>query len=163
MIQIVQGDILQVDADAAVLSAHPTLIAGGGLSHIFHEAAGPELELAAKELGPIKPGEAVSTPGFQMRHKHVIHAVAPRFKFGVESEVELLRKTYRATISEAMRLGVRSIVVPSIGTGIYRWPLEVAVKVALEELGKCSLEQVIICAFEDEVLEAYLNAEDSTS
>ena len=54
------------------------------------------------------------------------------------------RQTYRATINEAMRLSVRSIVVPFIGAGVYRWPLEVAEKVALEELRKCSFEQVII-------------------
>ena len=86
MIEIVQGDMLAVESDVAVLSAHPTLIAGSGLSGHFHREAGPELEAAAKGLGPLEPGYSVVTKGHRLNTPLVVHAVAPRYLVGSQQE-----------------------------------------------------------------------------
>ena len=128
-----------------VLSAHPTLMAGGGISGVIHSAAGPELEAASRLLGPIEAGSAVITDGFQLDAKHVIHAVAPRFMEGDALEMELLRATYRATLAlnEAGR-ETQTIVFPAIGAGIYRWPIDIAASIAVEELSQSRYARTIV-------------------
>ena len=77
-IDIQVRDILQSGADIIVFSAHPSLLAGSGVSGIVHKAAGPELEAFAKSLGTIAPGQSVITPAFNLPAKHIIHTVCPR-------------------------------------------------------------------------------------
>ena len=139
------SDILEVETDVMVLSAHPTLMAGGGISGVIHSAAGPELEAASRLLGPIEAGSAVITDGFQLDAKHVIHAVAPRFMKGDALEMEMLRATYRAALAlnEAGR-EMQTIVFPAIGAGIYRWPLDIAASIAVEELSQSRYARTIV-------------------
>ena len=85
---MVFASILEVKADVIVLSVHPTLLAGGGISGITHKAAGLELGCASKPLGPLQPGFAVLTEGFHLETKNVIHAVAPRYLHGDAREQE---------------------------------------------------------------------------
>jgi O-acetyl-ADP-ribose deacetylase (regulator of RNase III) len=79
-------DILQSGADIIVFSAHPSLLACSGVSGIVHKAAGTELELFAKSLGPIAPGESVITPAFNLPAKYIIHTVFPRYIYGTSEE-----------------------------------------------------------------------------
>ena len=83
-------DILQSGADIIVFSAHPSLLAGSGVSGIVHKAAGPDLELYAKSLGPIAPGESVITPALNLPSKYIIHTVCPRYIYGTSEEEYLL-------------------------------------------------------------------------
>lgn len=149
-IDITQGDILSIHCDAAVLSAHPTLLAGSGLSGHFHRAAGPELEEVSRPLGPLEPGSSVVTEGFRLVAPFVVHAVAPRYLVGSETEILTLRKTYLSVFSHVELSECKTVVFPAIGVGIYRWPLALAASIALAALKESPFEQNIVCLFDDE-------------
>jgi len=85
-IDIQVRDILQSGADIVVFSAHPSLLKGSGVSGLLHRAAGPELEIFAKLLGPIAPSKSVITPAFSLPAKYIIHTVCPRYIYGTPEE-----------------------------------------------------------------------------
>ena len=155
MIEIVQGDMLTLEADVAVLSAHPTLVAGSGLSGHFHHEAGPELEVAAKELGPLKPGYSIVTKGYRLHAPLVVHAVAPRYLVGSEQEQATLRQTYLSVLEHDELADCKRIVFPAIGVGIYRWPASLAASIALSALRESPFQQTIVCLYDVENLNAY--------
>ena len=134
MMSAMQGDITRIPSQALVNSANPSLLAGGGVCGAIHRAAGPELEAACRLLGPIGPGQAVLTDGFNLLSKHVIHAVAPRYLDGSRGELEGLRQTYNSICQLVAQYGITNISIPSIGTGIYRFPLDLAAEIAVETL-----------------------------
>lgn len=131
---IIVGDILDSEANAIVFSAHPSLMAGSGVSGVIHKAAGQELEKSAKAFAPIKQGESTVTAGFNLNAKYVIHTVCPRFIYGSEEEKALLSKAYRSALIAAEGLDVESIAFVAMGIGIYRWPVEVAAQIAVGQL-----------------------------
>ena len=146
MIEIVVGDILKSKADVIVFSAHPSLLGGSGVSGIVHKAAGPELEFFAKSLGPIAPGQSVITPAFSLPAKYLIHTVCPRYIYGTPDEEILLAAAYRSALSLKRQVpDASSIAFVSLGTGVYRWPLEVASKIAVTELTECEFDKITIC------------------
>lgn len=157
-LDIVVGNILNSDADAIVFSAHPSLMAGSGVSGIIHKAAGRELERAAKALGPIKPGESIVTPGFRLRAKYVIHTVCPRFIYGDEEEKTLLIKAYRSALTAAEGLEVESIAFVAMGIGIYRWPLELASQIAVGHLSDLKIKSVSVYVADKTIKDSYLKA-----
>ena len=137
-------------ADIIVLSANPSLLAGSGISGVVHKAAGKELEIAAKALGPIKVGEAIITPAFNLSARYVIHTVCPRYMDGQKGERELLAEAYRSALSFYNELpNVRSISFVSMGTGVYRWPLELAAEIAIEELAQSKFEETTMCVIDE--------------
>ena len=137
MLRIEFRDILRSGADIMVFSAHPSLLAGSGVSGIMHKAAGPELEAFAKKLGPISAGESVITPAFNLPAKYIIHTVCQRYIYGTPEEKYLLAMAYRSALSLKYKArDASSIAFVSLGTGIYRWPLDVAAKIAAAELSK---------------------------
>jgi O-acetyl-ADP-ribose deacetylase (regulator of RNase III) len=157
--RIIRADITQLDVDVIVNSAHPTLMAGSGMSGAIHKAAGPMLEHAAKAFGPIAPGQAVTTKAFNLPSKYVIHAVAPRFLRGDDEEVATLAKTYHSVIHEYANLSdVSSLAIPSLGTGIYRWPLEIAANIAMQTLSAYETHNMTICVFDSASEAAYSDA-----
>jgi O-acetyl-ADP-ribose deacetylase (regulator of RNase III) len=122
----VVGDIVrQPDCDAIVNAANPQLLAGGGVCGAIHRAAGPRLEEAAVELGPIRPGEAVITPGFDLPNRWVIHAVGPRY-FADPDPPALLATVVQSVLALAEKHGARRVALPAISTGIYGYPVEQA-------------------------------------
>jgi O-acetyl-ADP-ribose deacetylase (regulator of RNase III) len=163
-LRIEKCDILDLDVDVIVNSANPSLLAGGGVCGAIHRAAGPELEAAAKPLGPLKPGEAVVTDGFGLKAKFVIHAVAPRYMHGTADEERQLQSAYATALQLASRLkGVESIAFPSMGTGIYRWPLEKAAELAVEVLLQSPLARTVMAVRDDLNYEAYMSALNNAS
>ena len=157
MIELVRGDILSIEADAAVLSAHPTLVAGSGLSGHFHQEAGPELEAAARVLGPLEPGYSVVTKGYRLTVPLVVHAVAPRYLVGSEQEQATLRQTYMSVFEHRELAACKRIVFPALGVGIYRWPITLAAEIALSALADSPFEETIVCLYDDENFYAYKN------
>lgn len=152
---------MQSGAEIIVLSANPSLLAGSGISGIIHKAAGSELEKAAKLLGPLKPGEAAITPAFNLSAKYVIHTVCPRYMDGQRVERELLAEAYRSALSFYGEVSdVRSISFVSMGTGIYKWPLELAAEIAVNELAKSKFQETIMCAVDETTKTAYQRAYD---
>lgn len=122
----VVGDIVrQPDCDAIVNAANPQLLAGGGVCGAIHRAAGPRLEGAAALLGPIRPGEAVITPGFDLPNRWLIHAVGPRY-FADADPPALLAKVVKSVLTLAEEHGARRVALPAISTGIYGYPIEEA-------------------------------------
>lgn len=97
--KFIVSDILASGADIIAFSAHPSLLSGSGVSGIVHKAAGPELELFTKSLGPIAPGQSIITPAFNLRAKHIIHTVCPRYIYGTPEEESLLAMAYRSALS----------------------------------------------------------------
>ena len=152
-------DIVQSGADIIVLSANPSLLAGSGISGVIHKAAGKELELATKALGPIKVGEAVITPAFNLSAKYVVHTVCPRYIDGQRGERELLAKAYQSALSFYNEVSdVTSIALVSMGTGVYRWPLELAAKIAIKELAQSKFEMTTMCVIDEATRTTYQRA-----
>ena len=150
---------MQSGAEIIVLSANPSLLAGSGISGIIHKAAGSELEKAAKLLGPLKPGEAVITPAFNLSAKYVIHTVCPRYMDGQRGERELLAEAYRSALSFYGEVSdVRSISFVSMGTGVYRWPLELAAEIAVGELAVSRFEVTTMCVIDEATRTVYQRA-----
>jgi O-acetyl-ADP-ribose deacetylase len=157
--KIIRGNIIELSVDVIVNSAHPTLLAGGGVSGAIHRAAGPELETAAKPLGPIDPGHAVTKKAFDLTAKYVIHAVAPRYLRKTHEEEIMLVKTYVSALTEFGKLdGMKSLAFPAMGTGIYGWPLDTAARIAVAALKDCSVEELVICVFDEVAEQAFQKA-----
>jgi len=156
---VICADITIQSADAIVNSAHTSLLAGSGLSGLIHRAAGPELELACKEIGGCRAGSAVLTPGFKLAAKHVIHAVGPRWLGGSRGEAALLERCYHSVFDLAVAHGFRTVCTPSISTGIYRFPLEEASLIAVRVAKgyQSSLEICFVC-YDEGTAEAYRGA-----
>ena len=152
-------DILQSGADIIVFSAHPSLLAGSGVSGVVHKAAGPELEVFAKSLGPIAPGESVITPAFNLPAKYIIHTVCPRYIYGTPEEEQGLAMAYRSALSfKSKTPDAYSIAFVSLGTGVYRWPLEVAAKIAVTELRKSEFDKTMMCVTDEMTRAKYITA-----
>ena len=150
MVEVVRKSILEVGADVIVLSAHPTLMAGGGISGVIHRAAGSSLEAEVRPLGPLTPGNAVITEGFDLSPARIIHAVAPRYLDGSERQIRELRDTYRAILRlNPEKAPYQSIALPAIGVGIYGWPIALATRIAVEELRKSKYEKTIVAVIDD--------------
>jgi O-acetyl-ADP-ribose deacetylase len=150
--QIKVCDILLSGADIIVFSAHPTLISGSGVSGVVHRAAGPELENVAKVLGPISPGKAVMTPAFNLPAKYIIHAVCPRYIHGTQDEERLLGSAYASALSLAEKATkAESIAFVFMGIGVYRWPKELAAKIAVQELRESPIGTTILCIHDNSV------------
>jgi O-acetyl-ADP-ribose deacetylase (regulator of RNase III) len=157
MITAKLGDITKIPAQAIVNSANPSLLAGGGVCGAIHRAAGPQLELSCRAIDCIKPGKAVMTNAFELPAEYVIHAVGPRYMDGNRGEADVLAQTYRSICQLVEEHRITSISIPSIGTGIYRFPLDLAAEIAIVTLRKFvpeSLNATFIC-FDDATLAAY--------
>jgi len=129
-LECVEGDITrQIGIDAVVNAANAYLRYGGGVAGAIHRAAGPELEKACRPLAPIKPGESVITPAFNLPNRYVIHSLGP--VYGVDKpENDLLCRCYRNALKLAEKHKIYSIAFPAISTGAFGFPMEEAAKVA---------------------------------
>jgi O-acetyl-ADP-ribose deacetylase len=146
-IEIVQGDITRVEADAIVNAANIALAEGAGVCGAILRAAGRnELAAACCALAPCPTGSAVITPAFGIATaKHIIHAVGPIYSQHTPDDArELLRSAYRASIERAIQNGCRSIAFPAISTGIYGYPLEEACREAVAVCKAASMETGIL-------------------
>ena len=132
---LTRDDVSRVDAEAVVNAANEHLSAGGGVCGAIFEAAGRrELESACKQLGGCPTGSAVVTPGFGLKARWIIHAVGPIWRGGSWDEDTLLRSAYRSALERASELGVRSVALPLISTGIFGFPIDRALAIATSEI-----------------------------
>lgn len=127
-----QGDITTLAVDAIVNAANSSLLGGGGVDGAIHRAAGPELTAHCATLGGCPTGEARITPGFRLRARHVIHTVGPFWRGGGFGEAELLAACYRNSLTLAQQHGVRTIAFPAISCGVYGYPVDEAVRIAID-------------------------------
>lgn len=141
----VQEDITKMHVDAIVNAANTALQMGGGVcGAIFRAAGAQELQAACNALAPIQTGEAVITPGFRLPAQYIIHTAGPIYKDGRQGEEEALRKCYLNSLKLAAEQSCKSIAFPLISSGIYGYPKEQALEVAVEAINHFLIDHDMI-------------------
>ena len=155
MLTISNGDITTFSVDAIVNAANSSLLGGGGVDGAIHRAAGPELLRECRTLNGCRTGEAKITGGYNLPAKHVIHTVGPiYFQHSQEESKRLLQNCYKNSMELAIQNNCKSVAFPLISAGVYGYPKEEALAVAVEILSqyKDSMELSIVL-FDSEAFE----------
>lgn len=173
MISLMQGDITRQDTDAIVNAANSGLMGGGGVDGAIHRAGGPaileECKRIRADIGRLPTGEAVITTGGKLAARHVIHTVGPVWHGGNKGEEELLASAYRESLGLAVQNGLKTISFPSISTGVYSYPVDLAARLALGTVisflrEDSSLSEVVFVLFDSRAHRSYVEAlEELTS
>lgn len=138
------GDIVNEHVDVIVSAANSQLMGGGGVDGAIHRAGGPSILAECKRIrktrGACRPGHAVITGGGTLPCKHVVHAVGPVWHGGKDGEHEVLKLAYLHCLALAHRAGAKTVAFPSISTGAYGYPINLAAEVALSTVKRFLLE-----------------------
>ncbi len=150
---VLVADITTLDVGAIVNAANRSLLGGGGVDGAIHRAAGPELYEECMTLGGCETGSAKISKGYRLKAKHVIHAVGPVWHGGATDEEAQLAGCYRAALDLAASHALTSIAFPAISTGIYRFPADLAARIAVGTVASeiaahaRGMTHVVFCCF----------------
>ena len=155
--QIIRSDITKVKADVIVNTANPYPVIGSGTDSAVYKAAGEQQLLAERiKIGNIAPGYVAVTPAFNLSAKYIIHTVGPAWDDGNHDERDILHSCYEKSLTKAAELKANSIAFPLIATGVYGFPRDEALNIALAEIGKFLLThdmKVILVVFDRKAFE----------
>jgi O-acetyl-ADP-ribose deacetylase (regulator of RNase III) len=165
-LSLIQGDITLQETEAIVNAANTSLLGGGGVDGAIHRAGGSKILEECKAIrakqGGCPTGEAVITSGGNMKAKYVVHTVGPVWSGGNRNEEQLLRNAYYNSLNVAGENGIKSVSFPSISTGVYRFPIDKASRIALntvkEFLQKHNFAEVRFVLFSERDLKVYEDA-----
>lgn len=155
VLELVEGDVTQLDTDAIVNAANEYLAHGGGVAGVISRRGGPAIQRESNEWvrqhGPVRTGSAAITSGGNLKARYVIHAVGPVYD-GTLRSAELLGSAVRAALQAADERGLKSVALPAISTGIFGYPMEEAARVMLRAVlaylrGKTELARVAFCLY----------------
>lgn len=160
-IRAISADITTLEVDAIVNAANSSLLGGGGVDGAIHRAAGPGLVHECRLLGGCRTGDAKLTKGHRLPAKYIIHTVGPVWRGGENGEPDLLASCYRRSLEVAASAGVRTIAFPSISTGVFGYPIDLAARTAISTVQATvdgldeKIEEVTFCCFSSGDLQVY--------
>jgi len=171
-LELAMGDITDEMTDAIVNAANSGLLGGGGVDGAIHRAAGPALLAECKKIrdqrGPLPPGQAVTTPGANLKAKYVIHTVGPVWQGGKVNEPQILESCYCNSMEQADRKLCSSVSFPSVSTGAFGYPVGAAAQIALRTIADLlhepkSVKLVRFVLFDERTYKAYAAAAEELS
>ena len=165
-LQLVKGDITEMETDAIVNAANSRLMGGGGVDGAIHRRGGPQILEECKRIRAtewpqgLPTGKAVITGAGNLKTKHVIHTVGPVWRGGNRGEPELLAQAYQNSLRLAVAEGLKTVAFPSISTGAYGYPVEKACHIALNAVKEFletedNLGEVVFVLFSESALGVY--------
>jgi O-acetyl-ADP-ribose deacetylase (regulator of RNase III) len=172
VLEIVRGDITDVEADAIVNAANSSLRGGGGVDGAIHRKGGSRIDEECRRIREtewpdgLPTGKAVITSGGNLKAKYVIHTVGPVWMGGFHVEAELLKQAYRNSLKLAASRGLKVVAFPSISTGAYGYPVEEASRVAIQTVKdflekEDRIEKVILVLFSEGNFQVYVETAKS--
>jgi O-acetyl-ADP-ribose deacetylase (regulator of RNase III) len=159
---LMQGNIVQVEADAIVNAANAALAGGGGVDGAIHRSGGPSIMEECRKIGGCPTGSAVATSAGRLKAQYIFHAVGPIYQQRGDEE-QLLASAYQSCLNLAEQYQIQSIAFPSLSTGAYGYPVTLAAPIALRTIIRhlqktTSLQQVMLVLFDQRTLDAYEQA-----